>query len=60
MAKLSQSERESLKEFAKQKPLQQLKAPSLPISEYLRYLSELPKSLQAKKSERFTGNRWRL
>jgi hypothetical protein len=60
MAKLQPAEREALREFAKQKRLQQIPAPALPVSEYLRSLSTLPPSLSPPKQVKFVGTHWRL
>lgn len=60
MARLSQDEQDSLREFANQPPLEQLPAPVLSIEDYLKYLSQIPPSLSPPKPVRFEGNMWRL
>ena len=60
MAKLQPAERDALREFAKQKRLQQMPAPALPVTEYLRSLSTLPASLSPIKPVKFTGKHWLL
>jgi hypothetical protein len=60
MAKLSKIERESLKAFAKQKPLKRSIPAQVPMSQYLLYLSSLPESLTPPKPVRFQGNYWLL
>lgn len=60
MSRLSQLEKQSLREFAKQAPLRQSAPPTLPFSDYLRMLSKLPPGLCPPKPVRFVGSQWKL
>jgi len=60
MAKLTPDEKQSLREFLKQAPLQQQTAPVLPFSDYLQYLSQLPQEFSPLKPVRFEGAHWLL
>lgn len=60
MKRLSQSEQKALEDFAKKPPLENPVHPPMPIMDFLKSISSLPKSMRPEKPVNFDGKHWKI